>query len=252
MKISIISFALLLTLNSWGQTPSQIQTWVLESIAEMPTQGGYQLTALPAQKMRDAFSWHVPELTLNAQTAVPSYCTTATYMIFYKVLQKYWTQVGPLPSHEVLSLLKPNLEPDGLRIWGRWNSNGPGSAKFFHDTDLGTNFDDLTRARPGDFLKIFWNKEVGKNERGHTVIFLGTSIQNGVEMIRFWSSNNATNGFGERIIPRSDVSRFLFSRLDNLDGILEIVKLEENDNFLASMLTRVSSWNEVRSVSGIQ
>jgi hypothetical protein len=56
--------------------------------------------------------------------------------------------------------------------------------------------------RPGDFLKIFWNENVGieyfksggvnrrKSERGHQVVFTGRKVTAGTEMIRFWEIRN--------------------------------------------------------------
>jgi hypothetical protein len=30
---------------------------------------------------------------------------------------------------------------DGEGIWGRWNANGPGTARLFHEMNLGENFE---------------------------------------------------------------------------------------------------------------
>ena len=68
---------------------------------------------------------------------------------------------------------------DGEGIWGRWNANGPGTARLFHEMDLGQNFDDFAEAQPGDFMKIFWSPEVGRAEHGHSVIYLGMEKQVG-------------------------------------------------------------------------
>lgn len=233
----------------------QYNQWVIDAINKMPTAGGYELTATSVKKMRDAFSWKLDgsdQLDLNAMKATPSYCTTATYMVFYKVLERYWATTGRRPSRALLERLKPNLERDGLRTWGRWNSNGPGTAKFFTDAALGENFDQIEKAKPGDFLKIFWNAEVGKNERGHSVIYMGKQLLNGVEMIRYWGSNTSTQGFGFKVIPKSDAERLLFSRLTQIQNFENVALTPEEDKFLASMLSVVSSWSEVRRVSEIK
>jgi hypothetical protein len=172
--------------------------------------------------------------------------------VFYKTLLKYWQSQQKIPSKDILKKLKPQREADGLRIWGRWNSNGPGTAKFFFDSKIGTNFDDLDLARPGDFLKIFWNDQVGAEERGHSVIFLGTEIIDGVQKIHFWSSNKSTNGFSKMTINRSDAVRLLFSRLDKMENFNKILELPLNDDFLTSMLTIRSNWDEVKEKTGIK
>ena len=230
---------------------------VLQSIEEMPAGGGYVLNDLPAQKLADAFYWQYLSngemaLFVDPLVASPSYCTTATYIVFYKTLLKFWQNQNIFPSKDILKKLKPQLEADGLRIWGRWNANGPGTAKFFYDSQIGTNFDDLAQAKPGDFLKIFWNDEVGTNERGHSVIFLGTEIIDGVQKIHFWSSNKSTNGYSKMTINRSDAVRLLFSRLDRIENINKIVELSLNDDFLTSMLSTRSNWEEVREKTGIK
>lgn len=224
---------------------------VLDAVKEMPTEGGYELTVVPAERMAQAFTLRTPdELQLNPTLAVPSYCTTATYMVFFKALEKFWAANSLKIPADVLFKLRPQMENDGVRIWGRWNSNGPGTAKFFHDTKIGSNFDDLEKALPGDFIKIFWNEHIGKLERGHTGVFLGLKKINGKPMLHFWASSKSTNGFFERIIPLTDAKRILFSRLDQPQNYLNIAKLPDIDPFLASMLTDESNWVKVREVSG--
>lgn len=247
--MKILTLILCLGLIPFAYPQTDYNTWVLETIEKMPKAGGYELTSTPVKRLRDAFTWeddNQSNLVLDARKTTPSYCTTATYVVFFQVLQRYWSERNEAMDFLVLERLKPNLERDGLRIWGRWNSNGPGSAKFFNDARLGENFDDPNLARPGDFLKIFWNMEVGKKERGHTVIFLGH--KNGA--ITFWGSSKSTNGYGVKTVSRSEYGRLLFSRLTSPENAPAIAALPEDDEFLASMLSRVSSWAEVREVSG--
>ncbi|MBL7666274.1 MAG: hypothetical protein JNM93_14150 [Bacteriovoracaceae bacterium] len=246
--------------QTWAKSPSeeQIQNWIFESMKEIPLEGGYELTLRPAQKLRDAFYFGINstnqpwQLNIRIDTAKPSYCTTATYLVFYKTLQKFWKWNEETPSLTTLLKLKPEAEDDGIGLWGRWNSNGPGTSKFFHDAKIGINFDDIKQARAGDFLKIFWNEHVGKYERGHSVIFLGLEVVDGKEMIRYWSSNKGTRGYGEQVIPRTDAIRTLFSRLTFPQDIKNIEELTQTDEYLKSMLTTVSNWDEVRKLTGIQ
>lgn len=230
---------------------NEINKFVLLSVSEMPVQGGYELTDLPAMRMKEAFTMVGPSvLFLEASLATPSYCTTATYMVFYKTLEKLWAANSLSPSERVLKALKPKLEKDGVGLWGRWNSNGPGTAKLFFDSEIGMNFDDPAKALPGDFMKIFWNDEVGKFEKGHTGIFLGLKTTDGKKMLSFWASSKSTDGFAERTIPLSEAKRIVFSRLTHPENIERLGQLAETDTFLASMLTQVSSWEELRKVSG--
>lgn len=220
---------------------------VLKAIEQMPKKGGYVLTSVSPVKLRDAFSWNLDELMISEKKAIPSYCTTATYIVFFKVLKSYWAENGH-PSKDIQELYRANVEVDGLRIWGRWNSNGPGTAKFFHDSNIGTNFDDLSKALPGDFLKIWWNDEIGKKESGHSVVFLKSDATT----ITFWSSNTVTDGYGIRTIPKTMAKRLLFSRLERPENAVNMKDQPALDTFLESMLTRESSWKEVKAATGIQ
>lgn len=255
MKGFRLFLILALFISGQALAAAQFNQSVLEAIKAMPTAGGYELTSAPVKKLRDAFNWQTDgsdELLLNPALAKPSFCTTATYLIFYKALQQYWLQSGMRPSRQSLELLKPNLEKDGLKIWGRWNSNGPGSAKLFYDAKLGINFDDIQKAEPGDFLKIFWSQDVGKKEKGHTVIYLGREIQNGVEMIKFWGSNTSTQGYGIKYVTRKSAVKTLFTRLTHPENLENITALPAEDKYLASMLTKISNWKELKATVGVE
>ena len=75
-------------------------------------------------------------------------------------------------DYETLDALMIHGQRDGAGIWGRWNANGPGTARLFSELGIGRNFDDFEEAEPGDFMKIFWSPEVGREEHGHSVIYL--------------------------------------------------------------------------------
>lgn len=159
-------------------------------------------------------------------------------------------------SPEIWEALVPRLRPDGTdtlpdgeSLWGRWNANGPGTARLFSELGMGRNFTDFASARPGDFLKIFWSDAVGKKERGHSVIFLGLETLNGIEYVRYWSSNQP-DGFGEKSVPREKIVRALFSRLENPGGISGWKSLPVRDEYLASLLQTESSFAEAKKLSG--
>lgn len=240
-------FGIILFLTSLAAFSQSFNDRVLKAIEEMPKKGGYVLTSVSPVKLRDAFSWNLDELSITESKAIPSYCTTATYIVFFKVLKSYWSENG-YPSKEIQELYRANVEADGLRIWGRWNSNGPGTAKFFFDSGLGTNFDDLSKARAGDFLKIWWNDEIGKKESGHSVVYLKSDEAT----ITFWSSNTITDGYGVRTIPKTMAKRLLFSRLERPENAVNMKDQPVKDAFLESMLTRESTWKEVKAATGIQ
>jgi hypothetical protein len=214
----------------------QINRIVIDSIASMPKQGGYSTSGISNQQLLRAVSTSGGILRVEPSRAIPSYCSEATYLVFLKTLGRLQQQ-GLTLSPETLMALRPAGQPDGVGIWGRWNANGPGTARLFHELGLGTNFSDLNRARPGDFLKVFWTDQIGASEHGHSVIFLGTESVDGVSFLRFWSSNLHV-GYGEKSVPLNRIRRMLFSRLESPGNINR--PLPRRDSYL-SQLERISS-----------
>ena len=149
---------------------------------------------------------------------------------------------GDLPADDqMMAAFLINGQRDGEGVWGRWNANGPGTARLFHETGAGVNFTDFAQARPGDFMKIFWNSNVGKREHGHSVVFLGGEDVKGVPSVRFWSSNTGV-GYGEKVVPRAKIVAAIFSRLTNPRALLRAPGLTPKvDPYLAGLLTKESS-----------
>lgn len=222
---------------------------VLEQIQSMPSSGGYATTRSAHDALVDSTSLRTDGIQIKAGNAHPSFCSGATYLVFLKTLQHLQSRGTIHIDAESWKKLAPSRMADGIGIWGRWNANGPGTARLFHELGLGHNFTSFEEAQPGDFLKIFWNDSVGKNERGHSVIFLGLENKDGIECVRFWSSNKP-NGYGEKSVPKSKVARALFSRLEYPSNINQIANLPDRDKYLANMLSVDSSIEEVRRMTG--
>jgi len=53
----------------------------------------------------------------------------------------------------------------------------------------------LEEARPGDLCQ-FWRSVDLARPSGHSVIFLGLEVRGGVQILRYWSSQQATGGVG--------------------------------------------------------
>jgi len=139
---------------------------------------------------------------------------------------------------------------DGEGIWGRWNANGPGTARLFHELQLGQNFDNFDQAKPGDFMKIFWSRKVGRNEHGHSTIFLGTENRPDGQYVRYWSSN-VPSGYGEKSVPRSKIAYAIFSRLQTPANLARINNAPFVDTYLASLLRSRSSIAEASAKCGL-
>jgi hypothetical protein len=188
---------------------------VLDAIKKMPSGGGYATTAKAFESLRSA-RWVGSDGALagDASRATPSFCSGATYLLFLEVIRTLQHKNELELSSAAAAALVSIHGPDGHGIWGRWNANGPGTARLFFELGIGKNFADFESAMPGDFMKIWWTSEIGKSERGHSVVFLGSVTDDqGIESVRFWSSN-IPDGYGEKVVPRAKVKRMLFSRFE--------------------------------------
>lgn len=225
--------------------------FVLESIAEMPRAGTYSVQTDAFKALKSAIQWDQEDLRLQTRLGTPSFCTSATYMVFLSALLKIRLKYNWTPGADVLKLLLVTGQADGVGVWGRWNANGPGTSRLFYELGLGENFDDWSKARPGDFMKIFWDTEIGKSERGHSVVFLGAWREGGKDYVKFWSSNQP-DGMGEKTIEKSRAVRVVFSRVTRLDRLVGVKTLPLKDQYLAEMLTRRSTASEMASMAGIR
>jgi len=222
---------------------------VLKAMASMPSGGGYSVSSEASARFRAAVDVSGGRLRVNAGGAAPSYCSSATYLVFLKVVDAARAEGRMRLDAEALAALAPGRQPDGHGIWGRWNANGPGAARLFRELGLGRNFTEFDEALPGDFLKIFWRDAVGSNERGHLVVYLGRETRDGEEWVRFWSSNQDA-GYGEKAAPRKKIARALFSRLEHPERAALAARLPEVDGYLAALLERESSFEEACQLSG--
>lgn len=224
---------------------------VLKAVAQMPHGGGYSTTTLAFTRLCEAVTSSGPALKVDTQGTSPTFCSGATYLVFTSALSGL-QEVGRIQiPQSALTALGVHGQEDGEGVWGRWNANGPGTARLFHELGLGTNFMSFDDAEPGDFMKIFWNDEIGRRERGHSVVYLGRSRDSvATETVRFWSSG-APEGFGEVTIPRSRIKRVIFSRLEHPERIANAAKLPLLDTYLAEMLKRPGSEDEMCSMTGV-
>ena len=224
---------------------------VLQSIAEMPLGGQYGTTRVATIALVQAAHFESGKFFVLPSPDSPSFCSGATYLVFLKTIEQLRSEGRLNLDPETLeSLVIHEGQRDGEGVWGRWNANGPGTARLFYELGLGTNSTDFATAKPGDFMKIFWTPEVGNTEHGHSVVYLGTEMRDGVEYVRFWSSNIPA-GYGEKIVPRSRMAQVIFSRLEKPENLVRIKTAHEVDPYLAGLVTRRSSMPEALEKSGL-
>ena len=222
-----------------------LNKYVLWAVKQMPKGGGYLASKKAIASLQQGVALSDQGFTTKPKTASPSFCSGATYLVFLKVIDKL-IENGSLKmtGKQRWDYLKINDVPDGYGIWGRWNANGPGTAKLFAELKCGKNFSSYDQALPGDFMKIWWTHEIGGKERGHLVVYLGSVIKKGEKHVRFWSSN-IPGGYGEKTVPLSTIKHVLFSRFNNHLQLAKAGSLPEKSRFLEEMLRKSFSWKQV-------
>ncbi len=223
---------------------------ILDIIKSLPSGGGYsrgedlQLPTVTANNI-GAGRWE-----MKVYDGHPSHCTSATYAV-YAHLAAVMQNEGrlSLTADQIRSLEALKTLPDGTHLvdgqgpFWIFNANGAGAAALLKHTGTGFSFRDdaLSYARPGDFLKLFWNENVGASERGHQVVYLDHRETAGRDMICFWGSQHGgrkkrdgetetlyfpaaaggevQDGYGEVCRPRSDIKAMIFSRVTCMEHL---------------------------------
>lgn len=247
MKPVLCSLLLALLVSSCASSPREeaadFNREVLTAMRAMPRGGGYSGSDETKNKLVAACEVGADGLRFEFARAQPSFCSSATYLVFLKATQESIQPRGELAR----ALAVTRNQRDGHGVFGRWNANGPGAAKLVADLACGVNFVDWEKARPGDFLKIWWTDQIGARERGHHVVYLGHDAQS----VRFWSSN-LPGGYGEKSVPRQDCARVLFTRITNPSKIVNATRLPTVDPFLESMLREDFTWQQVATACRVR
>ena len=218
---------------------------ILDIIKGMPVGGGYSLNSRTLQlPTSTAHNVGGGKWEMRVYDGMPSHCTSATYTVFLHLVAELQNSGAiHLTQQQLDSLAAGDKLPNGRsRVDGEgpfsiFNSNGAGAAALINHTGTGFSFrdDKLGYARPGDFLKLFWNEGVGSNEKGHQVIYTGKRKVAGRDMVCFWSSqrqrrkkrngkrealyfaaaddSKVRDGYGEVCRPRDDIKEMVFSRI---------------------------------------
>ena len=226
--------------------PHTLNRYVLRAIQSVPPGGGYAVTKAAMANFRKSIRIEGNgSLALTAAMARPSFCSSATYLIFLNVITQMEANGRLKLSAATKKKLLVESQADGVGVWGRWNANGPGTARLFHELKLGRNFTELSEAQPGDFLKIWWTDAVGAREKGHSVIFLGTRRdESGGLSVLYWSSNIPT-GFGQKAVSMSRIKHMVFSRFEHPEALNDVDRVSAKDAYLASMLTANESFTNI-------
>ena len=243
-------FLAILGLTARASYAEDYNSLILDQIKQMPQGGHYSVSHFAKIRLQSSAHFESGKFFILPSAPYPSFCSGATYLVFIKTIETLRARDELHLDFATLEQLIIRDQHDGEGIWGRWNANGPGTARLFHELGLGRNFDDFNEARPGDFMKIFWSREVGRSEHGHSTIFLGMENRLGMEYVRYWSSN-IPSGYGEKSVPRNKIASAIFSRLETPANLSRIASAPEVDSYLASLLRKRSSFAEATQKCGL-
>ena len=233
-----------------GCAGTDYNAMILDIIKGLPSGGGYsrggsfQLPTITAHNIGGGH-WE-----MRVYDGFPSHCTSATYAVLTRLIAVLQDSGRiALDGEQIATLSAKNRMPDGTRLvdgqgpFQIFNANGAGTAALLNHTGTGMSFrdDKLAYARPGDFLKMFWNENVGASEQGHQVIYLGHKTVGSRDMLCFWGSQRQNkkkrpggtealyfpaadggkveDGYGEACRPRSDIKAMIFSRVTCMEHL---------------------------------
>jgi hypothetical protein len=233
-----------------GCAGTDYNAMILDIIKGLPSGGGYsrggsfQLPTITAHNI-GAGRWE-----MRVYDGFPSHCTSATYAVFARLIAVLQDKGRiALNGEQIATLSAKNRMPDGTSLvdgqgtFQIFNANGAGAAALLKHTGTGVSFrdDKLLHARAGDFLKLFWNDNVGASEQGHQVIYLGHKTAGSRDMLCFWGSQRqgkkkrpggtealyfpaadggkVEDGYGEVCRPRSDIKAMIFSRVTCMEHL---------------------------------
>ena len=249
-RLSALTFIAILGLTTEISFAEDYNSLILEQIKQMPQGGRYSVSRFAKLRLQSSAHFESGKFFILPSAASPSFCSGATYLVFIRTIEALRARGELHIDYPTLEQLIIRDQRDGEGIWGRWNANGPGTARLFHELGLGQNFDNFDQAKPGDFMKIFWSRQVGKSEHGHSTIFLGMESRFGMQYVRYWSSN-IPSGYGEKRVPRNKVAYAIFSRLETPANLARINSAPSVDTYLASLLRTRSSISEAGTKCGL-
>lgn len=240
-KSLLLFISLLISQACLAEIPI-LNQYVLAAVKSMPSGGGYEASQKAVDRLAASVTLKDGTIRQDTKACEKSFCSGATYLVFLRVIDQ-------LQKNKSLTLSEKNLKryanlgvQDGEEIFGRWNANGPGTAKLFTELGCGVSFTSYDYAQPGDFMKVWWTDAIGGKERGHLVVYLGHTK----DSVKFWSSNQP-GGYCTKSVARSRIKHTLFSRLTRHDRLTKASSLSKKNQFLADMLRKDFSWAQVVS-----
>src|SRR5436189_753432 len=149
-------FFTILGLASCGSFAGDCNALVLEQIKQMPRGGRYSVSHFAKIRLQSSAHFESGKFFVLPSAASPSFCSGATYLVFIRTIEALRARGDLRLDYGTLEQLIIRDQRDGEGIWGRWNANGPGTARLFHELQLGSNFYNFDQAKPGDVRRSLW------------------------------------------------------------------------------------------------
>src|SRR5438105_12659427 len=144
-------FLAILAIASRASFAGDYNSLILDQIKQMPQGGRYSVSHFAKIRLQSAAHFESGKFFILPSAASPSFCSGATYLVFIRTIEAL-RESGQLHlDFPTLEQLLIRDQHDGEGIWGRWNANGPGTARLFHELGLCRNFENFSEAQPGDF-----------------------------------------------------------------------------------------------------
>lgn len=151
-----------------------------------------------------------------------SYCSGASYTAFIEALNFILAgQANRLDFEHYEAMRMQELDggrrEDLVKFWGYWNADGFGSHyALVQYSGMGVEVEPR-EAMPGDFMNISW-----KSGLGHSVVFLGWYVgEDSSKYVVYWSSQRATNGLGDQVVPLEKIKCVKIVRLTKPENLFQ-------------------------------
>src|SRR5260370_36255452 len=141
-----------------GAPAAGLNSLVLEQMRKMPSGGKYSVSHVAKIKLQSAAHFESGKFFVIPTKPYVSFCSGATYLVFIKTVEALRDQGQLQLDFATLNQLIIRDQRDGEGIWGRWNANGPGPARLFHDLGLGRTLTDFPHTHPTVSMTISSNQ----------------------------------------------------------------------------------------------
>ncbi|HET9800825.1 MAG TPA: hypothetical protein VFP82_03990, partial [Chthoniobacterales bacterium] len=105
---------------------------ILDQVHKMPSGGKYSVSHFAKIKLQTAAHFESGKFFVIPTRPYVSFCSGATYLVFIKTIEELRDRGQLQLDYSTLNQLIIRDQRDGEGVWGRWNANGPGTARLFY------------------------------------------------------------------------------------------------------------------------